>query len=129
MPDGKNAKWVKEQYLAWLPNFLSPLIKVKEINNSTIFSLFNSYIKLLELQISEDRSNNDRQLLYISKGLLVSEKNRGRLEFRVVLNRKYIIAAIHDFTPALPWYFYKYTQAKFHLWVMKSFSKYINLGK
>ncbi len=129
LPDGKNAKWVKEQYLAWLPNFLSPLIKVKEINNLTIFSLFNSYIKLLELQMSEDRSNNDRQLLYISKGLLVSEKNRGRLEFRVVLNRKYIIAAIHDFTPALPWYVYKYTQAKLHLWVMKSFSKYINLSK
>ena len=79
--------------------------------------------------MSEDRSNDDRQLLYISKGLLVSEKNRGRLEFRVVLNRKYIIAAIHDFTPALPWYVYKYTQAKLHLWVMKSFSKYINLSK
>ncbi len=129
LPEGKNAKWVKEQYIEWLPNLLAPLIRVKQINQMTIFSLFSNYFKLLELQLSEERSNNDRQLLYISNGLLVSKKNQGRLEFRVVLNRKYIIAAIHDFTPALPWYVYKYTQAKLHLWVMKSFSKYINQNK
>jgi hypothetical protein len=77
------------------------------------------------MELSEERSTPDRQLLYVIKGLLVSKKNRGRLEFRVVLNRHYAIAAIHDFKPALPWYIYKYTQAKIHLWVMNAFAKHI----
>lgn len=125
LPAEKNAKWVKDQYLDWLPRFLAPFIIVRKVSDFTVFSLFVKKLKLLELQISENHSNDDRQLLYIAKGLLVSAHNRGRLEFRVVLNRKYVIAAIHDFTPALPWYLYKYTQAKLHLLVMNAFSKAI----
>lgn len=125
LPTGKNAKWVKDQYLQWIPQFMAPLIVVRQQATTVIFSLFGSRINLLEMQLSEERSTPDRQLLYVTNGLLVSKKNRGRLEFRVVLNRRYIIAAIHDFKPALPWYVYKYTQAKFHLIVMNAFASYI----
>ncbi len=127
LPNGKNAKWVKDQYVEWLPRFLSPLIVVRQKDTTTIFSLFGSQLHLLEMQISEERSTDDRQLLYVTKGLLVSKKNRGRLEFRVVLNRRYIIAAIHDFKPALPWFIYKYTQAKLHLWIMNAFTRHVSL--
>ena len=127
LPNGKNAKWVKDQYIEWLPRFLSPLIVVRQQGTTTIFSLFGSQLHLLEMQISEERSTDDRQLLYVTKGLLVSKKNRGRLEFRVVLNRRYIIAAIHDFKPALPWFIYKYSQAKLHLWIMNAFARYVLL--
>ncbi len=126
LPQNKNAVWVKDQYLTWLPKFLSPLIVVRQRGQLTSFSLFGSPVNLLEMELSEERSNQDRQLLYVVRGLLVSIKNRGRLEFRVVLNRKFVIAAIHDFRPALPWFLYKYTQAKLHLFVMNSFSRYLN---
>lgn len=126
---GKNAEWVKDQYLDWLPRFLSPLIVVKQEGNKTKFSLFGSRINLLELELSEEGSDADRQLLYIVGGLFVAEDNRGRLEFRVVLNRKNVLAAIHDFKPALPWYVYKYTQAVLHLTTMRAFSRYLEQPK
>jgi hypothetical protein len=113
------------RYLEWLPRYLAPLIVVRQQGSKTVFSLFGSRLNFLELQISEERSNPDRQLLYVMNGLLVSRKNRGRLEFRVVLNRRYVLAAIHDFKPALPWFIYKYTQAKLHLFVMNAFAKHI----
>ncbi len=122
---GRDAKWMKDQYVEWLPKFFFPFIKVKQENDITIFSLFGTRLSLLEMKISEERSNQDRQLMYVLTGFLVSKKNRGRLEFRVVLNRRFVIAAIHDFRPALPWFIYKYTQAKLHLFVMNSFSKYL----
>ncbi len=125
LPNGKNAKWIKDQYLHWIPQYLSPIIAVRQQGTIIVFSLFHSRIHLLELQLSEDRSTPDRQLLYILKGLLVSGMNQGRLEFRVVLNRRFALAAIHDFKPSLPWYIYKYTQAKLHLLVMNAFARHL----
>jgi uncharacterized protein YbjT (DUF2867 family) len=125
LPAGKNAEWVKNQYIHWLPRFLAPLVKVNTDGTKVIFSIILDKLVLLELDLAEHRSNSDRQLLYINKGLLVASKNQGRLEFRTVLNGKYILAAIHDFRPALPWFIYKYTQAKLHLIVMNNFRKYL----
>ncbi len=126
LPEGKNAEWIKDKYLEFLPSFLAPFIKIEIKGTRIIFSIFSSKIVLLELNLNEQRSDADRQLLYIIGGLLVADKNRGRLEFRVMLNRKYVLAAIHDFTPALPWLIYKYTQAKIHLLIMKKFSIGLN---
>lgn len=125
LPLGKTAEWVKEQYLDWLPRFLAPLIVVKRNGNAMVFSIFGSRLSFLEMRLSEERSSADRQLLYVTKGLLVSKKNRGRLEFRVVLHRRFVLAAIHDFRPALPWFIYKYTQAKLHLFVMNAFGRHL----
>jgi len=125
---GRDASWVKDQYLSWLPQFLSPFIQVRQFERTVVFSLFGSQVHLLELNISDERSTLDRQLLYVTKGLLVSKQNRGRLEFRVVLNRRYVLAAIHDFKPALPWFLYKYTQARLHLIVMSAFAKHLLKG-
>ena len=50
---------------------------------------------------------------------------RGRLEFREVLGGRYVLAAIHDFTPSLPWFIYNQTQARVHLWVMHAFQRYL----
>jgi hypothetical protein len=36
-----------------------------------------------------------------------------------------MIAGIHEYVPSLPWYIYKYTQAKLHLIVMKRFEKFL----
>jgi uncharacterized protein YbjT (DUF2867 family) len=123
LPIGKDAEWIRQQYVHWLPNFLSPVIKVALEQASIVFFLAVRKFVLLEMKLNEERSNKDRQLLYITNGILVSGQNKGRLEFRVVLNRRYVLAAIHDYKPSLPWFIYKFTQAKLHLFVMKAFGR------
>ncbi len=125
MPAGKSAEWIKDQYISWLPKFLPSLIKVNFAEDHVSLSLIMDKPVLLELKIDHERSNSERQILYITKGLLVADHNHGRLEFRVVLNRRYVLAAIHDYTPALPWFIYKYTQAVIHLFVMKFFARHL----
>jgi hypothetical protein len=125
LPTGKDAEWIKNQYFYWLPRFLSPLLRVQIFESSLAFCFFGSKLVLIDLKLNTERSNSDRQLLYIIKGFFVHSANRGRLEFRVVLNRRFVLAAIHDYRPMLPWYIYVYTQAKVHLLVMNAFRRYL----
>lgn len=125
LSSSRNAKWTKEEYIHWLPKFLAPLIQVDEKGPTLIFSFLSPKLVLLKLRLNQDRSTPDRQLLEIVQGMLVAEDNRGRLEFRVVLNRRFVLAAIHDYRPALPWYFYVYTQAQLHLLIMKAFERHL----
>ena len=63
--------------------------------------------------------------MYVVGGVLSGKQDRGRLEFRVVLDRKYVMAALHEFRPALPWFIYRYTQAIVHVIVMRAFSEHL----
>ena len=125
LPPGRNAEWVATEYFNWLPNFFSTLVKVMIVDNRCTFYLVDPSIKLLVLEKSRERSSPDRQLLYIVGGMLSGKQERGRLEFREVLDRKYVMAAIHEFRPALPWFIYKWSQAIMHLIVMKAFGEHL----
>lgn len=126
LPEGRNAEWVANEYFIWLPHFFSTLLKVSLEGDRCTFYLFHPAIKLLILEKSVERSSVDRQLLYIRGGLLAAKNQaRGRLEFREVLNKQYVMAAIHEFRPALPWFIYKWTQAIIHLIVMKAFERHL----
>ena len=57
--------------------------------------------------------------------MLAKYSGRGRLEFRETWDKKYILAAIHDFRPSMPWFVYRYTQAIFHLIVMTFFGRHL----
>ncbi len=125
-PAGVNAEWVASEYFHWLPRFFGTLIRVTVAGRICTFTVFIPAIKLLILEKSEERSTPDRQLLYIRGGLLASSKMvRGRLEFREALGGKVILAAIHEFIPALPWFVYRFTQALVHVWVMKQFDRHL----
>lgn len=125
LPEGKNAAWVKDSYLTWLPSFVAPFIGVRTEGETNYIYLRLLNINLLVLKTSLERSSVDRQVLYISDGLMVSGEKSGRLEFRVVLNRQFVLAAIHDYKPSLPWLIYKYTQALVHLFVMWAFARHL----
>jgi uncharacterized protein YbjT (DUF2867 family) len=125
LPKGRDALWVAEEYFNWLPLFFWALIKIKIEGDRCTFYVINERFKFLVLERNRERSSPDRQLLYIVGGLLVRVHTRGRLEFREVLNRKYVLAAIHEFTPALPWFIYRYTQAILHLFVMNAFGRHL----
>lgn len=128
LPHGKNAVWVAEKYTIWLPRFMYPLVIV-EVDTERTCYFYLKFLKkpLLVLSYSTERSTPDRTLFYVTGGLLADTRSplRGRLEFREVLNGQYVLAAIHDFTPRLPWFIYNRTQAIAHLFVMQGFQRYL----
>jgi uncharacterized protein YbjT (DUF2867 family) len=122
-PNGHSSTYVARVYQRWLPIFFRTLISVTSEGDISTFSFFS--VPLLQLQFIPDRSDDDRQLFYINGGRLVRRKDYGWLEFRRVLDGAYVISAIHEFVPALPWYLYVLTQAKAHALVMDRFGRYL----
>ena len=120
-PGKYDAKWVAKHYPIWLSKKFAGLINPRFDGNILRFYLLG--ILLLELQLIEDRSTPNRQLFYITGGVLTKVTDLGWLEFRSILDNEYIITAIHEYVPRLPWAIYKLTQAKLHLYVMRKFEK------
>lgn len=123
-PMGHTATYVARIYQRWLPILFRTLINVHSEGDLSSFRIGST--TLLQLQFIPDRSDDDRQLFYINGGRLVRRKDYGWLEFRRVLNGEFVISAIHEFVPALPWYLYVMTQARAHTIVMDRFGQYLN---
>jgi uncharacterized protein YbjT (DUF2867 family) len=126
-PAKKTAEWVAQSYPTWLSKIFSKIIEAEEHNDLLKFKFLG--VTLLQLEYIRNRSDKNRQLFYITGGYLTKRTNRGWLEFRSILEGSYIITAIHEFVPRLPWIVYKFTQAKAHLVVMKRFEKHLNTMK
>lgn len=126
----RSALWVANRYKVWLPTFFSFLINAKENQRGDLgFYLLSSSKPMLQLTWIPDRSDMKRQLFYITGGWLVKRFDYGWLEFREVMGGKYMISAIHEFVPRLPWLVYVNTQARIHLWVMNRFRRYLEKYK
>ena len=136
LPSDYDAQRVAEAYASWLPQLMRPFIRVEVLADNSLKFFFAGISKpLLVLTYSATRSNSDRPLFYISGGLLANSKKmealglRGRLEFRASRSEGFVMAAIYDFCPRLPWFLYRLTQAPIHLWVMRRFGKYLKRMK
>lgn len=126
LPNGKTGSWVAEEYIRWLPRFLSPLIKIKIQAEQITISLVFLKLTFLVLEHQPSLHSQPNQKSYkIVTGILVGNKNQGLLEFKEFLNRTVVLAAIHDYKPALPWFIYQKTQAVLHLWVMNAFARHL----
>lgn len=126
LPPGRDAKWVAEKYISFLPQLFPFIIRVKEEGNHVLLRLTFLPVTLLILEYSPYRSTHDRQLFYVRGGLLCSRRNRrGRLELRETLGGKACMAAVHDFRPALPWPIYRWTQAEIHRWFMYRLGRFL----
>ena len=120
-PSKHDAQWVAKYYPIWLNKRFGGLINPRFDGNFLRFYLLG--VMLLELQLIENRSTPNRQLFFITGGVLTKRRDLGWLEFRSILDNEYVITAIHEYVPKLPWSIYKLTQAKMHLYVMKKFEK------
>lgn len=120
-----SAEEVARAYMNFLPKSQPGFLRVDVTGRWIYFCWRFPLTRLLVLEHSPERSGSDRQLFYVRGGLLARKTVRGRLEFREILGGEAVIAAIHDFQPRLPWYLYLWTQAFFHLWVMKRFGKHL----
>ncbi len=126
-PAGHTATYVARIYQRWLPLLFRTLLSVDSQGDVSTFSLWS--VPLLRLQFIPDRSDDERQLFYITGGRLVRRKDYGWLEFRRVLGGEFVISAIHEFVPALPWYLYVLTQARAHAFVMDKFGQYLGANR
>ena len=122
-PHHHTATYVARLYQRWLPIFFRALVGVRSRGENSTFRFLG--LPLLKLTFIPGRSDHHRQLFYIVGGLLAKRKDKGWLEFRSVLGGRYIISAIHEFVPSLPWYVYVFTQAPAHSWVMQRFGQYL----
>ncbi|MHB8158805.1 MAG: Rossmann-fold NAD(P)-binding domain-containing protein, partial [Desulfocucumaceae bacterium] len=128
LPEGKNADWVALHYSAWLPQMFKAIVKVK-VDYKGCYFYFRFFPKsLLDLTFSHDRSSKDRPLYVITGGILTrldAMPRQGRLEFREVLHNRYVLVAIHDYVPTLPWFIYSLTQAWLHVWAIQNFRRHL----
>jgi hypothetical protein len=126
-PPNFTARDVANEYLRWLPRLGWPLLRVRVSHGRVArFQVRPGGWTLLSLRFVPDRSPQGRQLFFVTGGLLAGGKERsGRLEFRQVLGGRAVLAAVHDFSPRLPWYVYNSTQALVHLGVMWRFRRHL----
>lgn len=127
VPPGRDAAWMAEEYMRWLPRAMAPLLAVEVRDGRVVqFRLRGTGTLLLELTYAPHRSTPRRVLLYLTGGrLAATARTRGRLEFRLNPDQATALAAIHDFEPSLPWPIYTLTQAPAHLWVMRRFARHL----
>lgn len=128
LPPGCDATWVAREYASWLPSLFRRVLRVTVDDQLNLaFRVSGLRRPLLELSYSSNRSSADRPLFYITGGSLVraddvpAGRAPARLEFRESPDRRSVLAAIFNYSPALPWWFYRLTQAPIHLLVMKLF--------
>ncbi|MGQ0505057.1 MAG: NAD-dependent epimerase/dehydratase family protein [Myxococcaceae bacterium] len=129
LPTGWTAQDVAREYVRFLPRFMWPFLRVAtDPDGSCRFYLRFSRKPLLVLSYSEQRATQDRQLFYITGGWLAGTFGpdpRARFEFREVLAKGFVLAAIHSFKPKLPWALYNVTQAVVHWIVMTGFGRHL----
>ncbi len=123
-PAHKSVAWIAAAYPKWLPTLFRYVLKAKDQQGEICFQLMG--LTLLKLKYIDDRSDEERKLFFIVGGRLSKRGDHGWLEFRSVLGNRYVIAAIHEFVPSLPWIIYRYTQAVVHLIVMHRFARFLS---
>ncbi len=126
--ENDNAAWLAETFFRWLTEFAKPFISVN-IDSDGSCSFFTRFpkLKLLTLTFKPEHSSLHRRMYFVTGGVLLKPmvERKARLEFRDVLNGRFTIGAVHDYTPRLPWYFYISTQAMVHSFVMRAFQKHL----
>lgn len=128
LPASFTARRVAEEYYRWLPSLVRPLLHCELMADGRLrLCLGFTRWLLVEFSHAPDRSSEDRQLFYITGGFLAKTRDnaKGRIEFREMLDRRWVLAAIHEYSPTLPWYLYSATQALVHLLVMRKFGRHL----
>ncbi|MFK7894399.1 MAG: NAD(P)H-binding protein [Myxococcota bacterium] len=126
-PKGRSAKWVGEEYPRWLKKILPGFITADVDEQGIRLGVFFIEKPLLVLSRRPDRSDPSRFLLGVDGGLLAGKEPSGdpRLEFRSTLDGAFVVAALQDFEPRLPWWFYAMTQAPLHASIMWAYRRYM----
>jgi uncharacterized protein YbjT (DUF2867 family) len=123
----RDCGWIADRYMQVLPRLLGPLqpIRVTQRGDLVCFRFALLGRPLLELRLMPGDEGGERRKFHIVGGLLSATRDTGWLEFRQVQDRRYTLAAIHEFVPSLPWLLYRISQAPLHAWVMRRFGRHL----
>jgi len=126
-PPRATARWVAHEYVRWLPSVPVPGLRCETDGPVARFHALWMRTPLLVLRLDQERTTTDRALFYVTGGLLARTDGPrpGRFEFRLTPDARSVVAAVHDFSPTLPWYVYEATQALGHLVVMRLFGRHL----
>jgi uncharacterized protein YbjT (DUF2867 family) len=126
LPD-YDSNFISSEYMRWLPQFFRPIIRVTHVANTPRITFSLAFIRwpLLELELIDQGDDRTREKFHIVGGILSKTTTTGWFEFRQVAHKRYTLAAIHGFVPALPWLIYILTQAPVHAWVMQAFGRHL----
>ncbi|MGO3497475.1 MAG: NAD-dependent epimerase/dehydratase family protein [Staphylococcus equorum] len=131
LPKDVNMIQLAESYANFLNRITLNVVNsdFNEDNFTISVPCLNKDLLLLSKELKT--SNNERILYRIVGGdfALDSDGGNARLEFRRLPNSDACIIALQEYEPTLPWWVYKYTQAKVHKSVMNLFKFKINSQK
>ena len=85
------------EYLHWLPQFFSPLLRVSNDDERIVVSLLFRKLELLAFRKDREGSQSDRQILNIVGGILSARGNDGRFEFVEARRGQFVLAAVREF--------------------------------
>lgn len=128
---GRDASYIANAYIDWLPLFFRPLIRVTRLPATTRVTFALAFLPwpLLVLELIDQHGDTERAKFHIVGGVLSKTTTTGWFEFRQVAHKRYTLAAIHGFVPALSWLIYVVTQAPIHAWVMQSFTRHLSRSR
>lgn len=124
LPRGRDAIWAAREYVRWLPEEGGAPLLYAEVDGDRIeLGWAFPRVPLLVLRFASDRNRPDHAVFLIEGGLLAKTDpdREARFEMRLALDDGTLIAAVHEFSPTLPWWIYNATQALAHLYVMHRF--------
>jgi uncharacterized protein YbjT (DUF2867 family) len=129
LPIGWDAPRLASEYGNWLSHRHAGIVYATRDEDTGVVRFVFLFGKLVLLELTPTPytlNDPNRCAFYISGGILSRRVDPpGRFEFRVFADHGCSIASIHGFAPTLPWWLYSITQAMVHLWVMRSFAKYL----
>lgn len=129
LPLNWTAQDVAQCYSKWLARVFKSVLKIisSEDGHQLSFHCIGLRKPLLTLEFVPARSDERRSLFFVTGGLLRSRDSHplSRLEFRTFPDEGLALACVLDFTPALPWFLYRMTQAQAHLLIMTLFSRHL----
>jgi uncharacterized protein YbjT (DUF2867 family) len=127
LPAGRDARWLADAYMDWLPRFLPLLIRVDRSGDCYDIRLRGLRAPVLQLRRRRERDEAGRCPLDVVGGLLAHPAATGdpRLEFRVAPLPGEALSALQDYAPRLPWWLYLCTQAPLHAGVMAAFGRWL----
>lgn len=127
LPVDWDAQQIASEYGEWLSRRFGGLISAVKDDKGIVRFILLGGVVLLELTPTPYSLGSGRRCaFYISGGKLSRIVDPpGRLEFRIFPDQECVIASIHGFAPTLPWWIYANTQARIHLYVMRSFGRHL----
>lgn len=127
LPPGRDAAWLMQAYLTWLLPWVPRwLLHAQREGDTVRFLMLGGLLTILAMRREPEVCQPTREVWQVTGGRLARVQAKpARLEFRTLPGQTEALVALRDFTPRLPWWLYRATQAVIHGWTMAWFARWL----